>query len=463
MFSFGKTQNEYTLHENYFKNNVVDNVQELLTNDSDVILSIDNLIDNTISFYTSKIDFLKIVPNTNQPSKQIYNEDNKNDIHFLLSMGLLDIESNNVTDNKNHIQLKDLDSSKLKQNASTITYINFVQEYISKLDTLKNISIENEKLPENTSFHFELKNKLSLFLKKTKYFIFDIYMNHYIQFVYLLFAVNIIDTSEVYFKLNAEQQKQLAVLKKVDALVKEYSIDKTKDLSKITKLQESYEKLIKNFTDLPRYNKPTKQEEDRLKTPVVSGGTGVEKDFTVISTIADELINNLLEKHKYFYEMYVSTREALPDYFETINGLVMDKIEKLKSLRNDIINLESEDVALITNLTTKIPANNLDNTDIMSKPHFKELIENLKNDISTKIKQTSEFATGLNQSMSTEQTVPSFDQSSIPQQPQDQSSIPQQPQPQPQPQPQAQNPFAAMNGGFIRGSTRQTRKPKIIK
>lgn len=429
MFSLFGAQSEYSLHGKYFSENVVDNINDLLT-DSDVVVKIDTLIDKTVDFYNSKLSFLERVPSINDEAKSLFTDESKSDIQFLLSMGLLDLESDSVTDNKNHIQLKELESSRMKQNSSTQIYVNFVNEYVEKLTTVRNISIEQEVLPENTKFHQELKTKLSMFLSKTKYFIYDIYMNHYIQFVYLLFAMNIIKTSEVYFKLNAEQQKQLAVLKKVDKLVNEYKIDKQKDLSKITQLQNNYKKLIENFQGLPKYNSATAEEVQRLRG--FEGGAAVEKDFTVISTIADDLISNLLEKHKYFYEMYVATRESLPEYFNTINELVMEKIEKLKNLRNNIIQLESEDVTLLNTTQTKMPIEQIDQ-DTMNRPHFKEIIEELKSDVNAKVERIPQFAQGLSQSM------------------------------QFQPSQQAQaSMMNGMNGGFIRGSTRPVvRRSKI--
>eukprot|EP00959_Pyramimonas_sp_CCMP1952_P314973 6592624-Pyramimonas_sp.AAC.2 len=92
-----QSQSEYKLHAKYFDEKVVDNVTNI---SGDVVNNIDKLIDNTVAFYNGKLEFMNKVPMMNQGAIKMYTDQTKSDIQFLLSMGLLHIESDDLTAKK---------------------------------------------------------------------------------------------------------------------------------------------------------------------------------------------------------------------------------------------------------------------------------------------------------------------------------------------------------------------------
>ena len=66
-----------------------------------------------------------------------------------------------------------------------------------------------------------------------------------------------------------------------------------------------------------------------------------------IGTVADQIIESILEKHSHFFELYKDTRNAMPGYFNNINELIMSKIQSLQELSNSIMTLEPEHYELL--------------------------------------------------------------------------------------------------------------------
>ena len=270
----------------------------------------------------------------------------------------------------------------------------YFKEYIGKLENLKSMSIDDYKVPENTGYQVELKNKLKIFINKTKYFIFDVYMNHYVQFIYLLFAINIYKTTESYFKLNAEQQKQLSIMDKTDNILKLTNQMQESDSVNFQKTKDSMNSLIEKIGDISKYNKPTQNEINKLKTlddkAVKQGGS--------ITTVADSIFEDIIAKHNQFFEIYKDTRDAMPDYFNNINELVMNKINYLQDLSNSIMTLQPEHFDIIKRTQQEVAK--LSNQPELNKNYKinnNPLVKQLRDDLEVSINSTNQYAQTLQQ------------------------------------------------------------------
>jgi acetyl/propionyl-CoA carboxylase alpha subunit len=301
------------------------------------------------------------------------------------------------------------------------------------------MSIDDYKVPENTGYQVELKNKLKIFINKTKYFIFDVYMNHYVQFIYLLFAINIYKTTESYFKLNAEQQKQLSVMDKTDNILKLTNQMQDSDSINFQKTKDSMNSLIEKIGDISKYNKPTQNEINQLKTlddkAVKKGGS--------ITTVADSVFEDIIAKHNQFFEIYKDTRDAMPDYFNNINELVMNKINYLQDLSNSIMTLQPEHFDIIKRTQQEVAK--LSNQPELNKNYKinnNPLVKQLRDDLEVSINSTNQYAQTLqqeNQNMiNTVSTAPVTSSPTM--------SVPSATS-------TTSNPFSTTSGGFVRAGT----------
>lgn len=300
------------------------------------LAEIDNKINNMEGFILNKIKFVDALPPYTENTKLPESDQ----LRFYLALGLIDTKSSD-NDLTNHAKMTNLGTAHFYKNTDMNEMRTYLTEYAAKLNDLKSITLETFELPENTGYQLELKNKLAKFLNKTKYFIFDIYLNHYVQYVYLLFAINVYKKTETFFKFNTEHQKQLALLSKTDELTNARSNMLESDKSNMEKLYANMNNLISQTTDVSDFNKPSDKDLKDLNEIIVQAGGNAE-----IKTAADELVQGILSKHVHFYELYKETRELMPAYFERINEMVVSKIEYLKELKTGIMKLEPKHVAL---------------------------------------------------------------------------------------------------------------------
>jgi hypothetical protein len=320
----------------------------------------------------------------------------------------------------------------------------YFKEYISKLENLKSMSIDDYKVPENTGYQVELKNKLKIFINKTKYFIFDVYMNHYVKFIYLLFAINIYKTTESYFKLNAEQQKQLNVMDKTDNILKLTNQMQDSDSINFQKTKDSMNSLIEKIGDISKYNKPTQNEINQLKTlddkAVKKGGS--------ITTVADSVFEDIIAKHNQFFEIYKDTRDAMPDYFNNINELVMNKINYLQDLSNSIMTLQPEHFDIIKRTQQEVAK--LSNQPELNKNYKinnNPLVKQLRDDLEVSINSTNQYAQTLQQeNQNMINTVSTAPVTSSPTMNSPTMSVPSATS-------TTSNPFSTTSGGFVRAGT----------
>jgi hypothetical protein len=322
------------------------------------------------------------------------------------------------------------------------------------------MSIQKEVLPDQTSFQLELKTKLEQFLLKTKFFIFDIYLNHYVKFLYLLFAINIYKNAEAFFKLNAEQQKQISVLGKTTDLLKQYKIYDENDVSSFEKIKTYMDALIEQTGNISQFNKVSPEEEARLKdiqssnqikSNPTSGGAG---EYDNINTAADTVISDIMEKHQHFHTVFRNTRNSLPQYFEMVNGLITEKIVRLQDLKNSIMVLLDRDMQLLkkTNVALSGLRNSKElaldyniNEDPAVKQNLVTRLDDITKEIEDTIEQTKKYGSQLKQ-----ETVNTSD--ALKQQQQQQQQ--QQPQQPAVSQQSAPTTPAVATGGHMRGKIR---------
>ena len=354
--------------------------------------SVDENIDKMTTFLNEKIDIMDDIPSSKQSSKSI---PNPNKMKLFISLGVVGIDSKTDTEEREHLQLNNLNTAKFYKKSILDGMKQYFKEYANKLTTLKNMTIDDYKIPENTGYQVELKNKLKIFINKTKYFIFDVYMNHYVQYIYLLFAINIYKTTESYFTLNAEQQKQLNLMDKTNKLLSMTNQLQESDSVNFQKIKDAMNNLIEKTSDISKYNKPTQDEINKLKSldknaSNQSGGN--------IQTVADSVIESIITKHNHFFEVYKDTRNAMPDYFNKINDLIMSKIDYLQELSNNIMNLEPQhfDIMKRTNdeLNKLFSQPELQkNYKIDNNPLIKQVMaEKLSNDVNASINSTKQYA-----------------------------------------------------------------------
>lgn len=356
--------------------------------------SVNENIDNMLKFLKQKVDFIEDIPDINSEHKLI---SDVNKIKLFVSLGVVDINSKTDTDQRLHLQLKNLNTAKFRRKPVMNGMKQYFDEYISKLTTLKDMSIDEFKIPDNTGYQLELKNKLQIFINKTKYFIFDIYLNHYVQYVYLLFAINIYKTTESFFILNAEQQKQLSLLDKTNKMLSYREQIQSNDSDNFNKIKAAMNSLIEKTADISQFNKPTNDEISKLKTlDTQSGGS--------IGTVADEIIESILKKHNHFFEVYKDTRNAMPGYFNNVNDLVMSKINYLQELSNTIMTLEPEHYELLKKTNEElskaysVPELQKDykiEQNAIVKQNLDERLANMSRDIKDTITNSEQYAKTL--------------------------------------------------------------------
>jgi hypothetical protein len=431
---FGAQQSEFTQHlsSNFGQSlGFLQSVKQLG--------SVDDNIDNMSKFLEQKVEFIDDIPDANQGHKVV---SDISKIKLFISLGVVDIESETDTAQRQHLQLNNLNTAKFQRKPVMNGMKQYFKEYIAKLNTLKGMSIDELKVPDNTGYQIELKNKLKVFINKTKYFIFDIYLNHYVQYMYLLFAINIYKTTESFFVLNAEQQKQLSLLDRTNQMLSYRDQIQANDSENFEKIKVAMNSLIEKTGDISKYNKPTQDEISKLKTldGKQSGGS--------IGTAADGIIESILDKHNHFFEVYKDTRNSMPGYFNDINELIVSKIEYLQELSNTIMTLEPEHFELLkkTNeeLTKIYTAPDLQkNYKIEQNPIVKqnmdERLANMSKNIADTINNSKQYAKTLQDETNlmitnTTQPITTLPMSSS------------------QPIPTQQNPMFA-KGGFVRAGT----------
>jgi hypothetical protein len=187
------------------------------------------------------------------------------EMKFFVSLGMVNIITDNEAELKKYLQLVDLPKAEFQQKVSVIPgFVQYMNEYVKKLTDLKELSVEKEELPENTGFQVELRQKLDYLLQKNKAMIFDVYLNHYIQYMYLLFAINIFKNTEAFFKINAEQQKQIALLTKTDGLMSAIESLTSNDDENMKRINENIQYLIDQTSKVSEFNKIDPKNQGKL-------------------------------------------------------------------------------------------------------------------------------------------------------------------------------------------------------
>jgi hypothetical protein len=354
MFSFFSKKEDFGAQSTHFNNTIVNASRENFNfmKDANRIQAFNSVIDNMVGFLNNKLKFATSIQT--RASNNFKLSDIKmpeEDMKFFVSLGMVNIMTTDEIKMKEYLQLLNLQSAEFQQKASVIPgFIQYMNEYIKKLTVLKELSIEKEQLPENTGFQVDLRKKLDYLLQKNKAMIFDVYLNHYIQYMYLLFAINIFKNTEAFFKINAEQQKQIALLTKTDGLVSAIESLTSNDEENMKRINENIQYLIDQTSKVSEFNKIDTKNQSRLKklgeqtAKLNKQGGGAP----VSTPAADGIIDQILTKHKYFYELYTTTRNSMPEYFKNINNMIIEKINKLQEMKSQIVNLTNQDINLLT-------------------------------------------------------------------------------------------------------------------
>jgi ElaB/YqjD/DUF883 family membrane-anchored ribosome-binding protein len=210
--------------------------------------------------------------------------------------------------------------------------------------------------------------------------------------MYLLFAINVFKNAKSILEINASRQKKDIMLGKVLELSQVYNDLQTKDDKKNTdSLKQQLSILIEQFESIPKIESDNKK----------SGG-GQEKCKggsydSNISTMADNVINELFIKHKHFLNVFRKTRDSLPEYFNTINSLIIEKMTELKNLKTGITVLTAKEYEIVSKTDKEMleffKKNDLQlDYDIKNNPSLKETIDNrlkqISDDIDSQLKAT---------------------------------------------------------------------------
>ena len=320
----------------------------------ETLVSIDDNIDKQVAYLQKKIEVIRMIPPVDSTFQTV--NDESNSMRLFVALGIVRIEADTEKTLRQNMQLSSLDKAKFQKKRVLAGFEQYMEEYINKLKTLKDMSLSNERLPVNNNFQLELQNKLELLLKKTKFYIFDIYLNHYIQYIYLLFAINIFKTSETLLMLNAEKTKLKSILKIIEDFTKVNKLSTQTDSNSTNKLRAAVNEVTDKNQDISNYNKPPNSD-DMLEAPLPQsvkqqlGGMNAQR---IVSTVADATIKDIMTKHNHFYNVFRKTREFMPQYFTQINGMINEKIGELRRMKDDIVKLNTDQIKLIQDTTDKM-------------------------------------------------------------------------------------------------------------
>jgi hypothetical protein len=400
---FGSPKITRNKQSDVFSNHIVEDIGKKFNfmNEPE-INNVDNIINNMVIFLKNKLELIKVFPESNTNQFSILKGEQLDNVKILISLGLIEINSKNEDDKRNHFNLDQLENASFKKDASASLFIQYISEYIQKLEELKNFSLGDKSSTEfslskdnsvsNTTYQLKLDQTMTFFINKNKFLIFDIYLNHYVQYMYLLFAINVFKNAKSILEINASRQKKDIMLGKVLELSQVYNDLQTKDDKKNTdSLKQQLSILIEQFESIPNIESDNKK----------SGG-GQEKCKggsydSNISTMADNVINELFIKHKHFLNVFRKTRDSLPEYFNTINSLIIEKMTELKNLKTGITVLTAKEYEIVSKADKEMleffKKNDLQlDYDIKNNPSLKETIDNrlkqISDDIDSQLKAT---------------------------------------------------------------------------
>jgi hypothetical protein len=400
---FGSPKITRNKQSDVFSNHIVEDIGKKFNfmNEPE-INNVDNIINNMVIFLKNKLELIKVFPESNTNQFSILKGEQLDNVKILISLGLIEINSKNEDDKRNHFNLDQLENASFKKDASASLFIQYISEYIQKLEELKNFSLGDKSSTEfslskdnsvsNTTYQLKLDQTMTFFINKNKFLIFDIYLNHYVQYMYLLFAINVFKNAKSILEINASRQKKDIILGKVLELSQVYNDLQTKDDKKNTdSLKQQLSILIEQFESIPNIESDNKK----------SGG-GQEKCKggsydSNISTMADNVINELFIKHKHFLNVFRKTRDSLPEYFNTINSLIIEKMTELKNLKTGITVLTAKEYEIVSKADKEMleffKKNDLQlDYDIKNNPSLKETIDNrlkqISDDIDSQLKAT---------------------------------------------------------------------------
>jgi hypothetical protein len=400
---FGSPKITRNKQSDVFSNHIVEDIGKKFNfmNEPE-INNVDNIINNMVIFLKNKLELIKVFPESNTNQFSILKGEQLDNVKILISLGLIEINSKNEDDKRNHFNLDQLENASFKKDASASLFIQYISEYIQKLEELKIFSLGDKSSTEfslskdnsvsNTTYQLKLDQTMTFFINKNKFLIFDIYLNHYVQYMYLLFAINVFKNAKSILEINASRQKKDIMLGKVLELSQVYNDLQTKDDKKNTdSLKQQLSILIEQFESIPKIESDNKK----------SGG-GQEKCKggsydSNISTMADNVINELFIKHKHFLNVFRKTRDSLPEYFNTINSLIIEKMTELKNLKTGITVLTAKEYEIVSKADKEMleffKKNDLQlDYDIKNNPSLKETIDNrlkkISDDIDSQLKAT---------------------------------------------------------------------------
>lgn len=400
---FGSPKITRNKQSDVFSNHIVEDIGKKFNfmNEPE-INNVDNIINNMVIFLKNKLELIKVFPESNTNQFSILKGEQLDNVKILISLGLIEINSKNQDDKRNHFNLDQLENASFKKDASASLFIQYISEYIQKLEELKIFSLGDKSSTEfslskdnsvsNTTYQLKLDQTMTFFINKNKFLIFDIYLNHYVQYMYLLFAINVFKNAKSILEINASRQKKDIMLGKVLELSQVYNDLQTKDDKKNTdSLKQQLSILIEQFESIPKIESDNKK----------SGG-GQEKCKggsydSNISTMADNVINELFIKHKHFLNVFRKTRDSLPEYFNTINSLIIEKMTELKNLKTGITVLTAKEYEIVSKADKEMleffKKNDLQlDYDIKNNPSLKETIDNrlkkISDDIDSQLKAT---------------------------------------------------------------------------
>ena len=412
MFSFFSKKEDFNAQSTHFNNTVVNaSIQNFnFMKDAQQIKQFNKVIDNMLVFLNNKLKHAQSIQSKSSSNFKLSDmKIPEEEMKFFVSLGMVNIITDNEAELKKYLQLVDLPKAEFQQKVSVIPgFVQYMNEYVKKLTDLKELSVEKEELPENTGFQVELRQKLDYLLQKNKAMIFDVYLNHYIQYMYLLFAINIFKNTEAFFKINAEQQKQISLLTKTDGLMSAIESLTSNDDENMKRINENIQYLIDQTSKVSEFNKidPKNQGKlSKLNKETVKLNKKAGGGANIVSTpAADGIIEQIISKHKYFHEIYTTTRNSMPEYFKNINDMIIEKINKLQDMKSQIVNLTNQDIDLLTKTnnaiskfmdvtTNKDLQKGYDASSHPSMANLKQRLNLISDEIESSIKSATQQAT----------------------------------------------------------------------